>query len=155
MRALPALVIACLTLSASALSAQNPTGWQALQTLPPQTRLQVKADTHSSRCHITSVTDDKLTCAETSFTRSEIKSIKLVNKSKSTLGGLAIGAGAGAGVGVGIGSAVNAGDKGSFVHVSSGKSAAVGAGVGAILGAGIGALIGHHSNLFATTIYKR
>lgn len=155
MRASPVLVIACLTLFASALSAQNPTGWQAVEALAPQTRVQVKADTRSSSCHITAVTDDKLTCAETSFPRSEIKSIRLVNKSKSTLGGLALGAGAGAGAGIGIGAAVNAADKGSLVHVSAGKSVAVGAGVGAILGAGIGALIGHHSTLFATTIYKR
>lgn len=155
MRPSPVLVIACLTLFTSPLSAQKPTGWQAVEALAPQTRVQVKADTRSSSCHLTAVSDDKLTCTETSFSRSEIKSIKLVNKSKSTFGGLALGAGVGAGAGVGIGSAVNAADQSSILHVSAGKSAAVGAGVGAILGAGIGAIIGHHSTLFATTIYKR
>lgn len=135
--------------------AQTATGWQSVQALPPQTRVQVKTDSHKADCVVTAVTDDKLTCSQSVFSRSEIKSIKLLNKTKSTLGGLLLGAGVGAGVGAGIGSAINAGDKGSFVHVSGGKSAGIGAAVGAIIGVGIGALFGHSTNLFASTIYRR
>jgi hypothetical protein len=111
--------------------------------------VQVKTDSHKADCVVISVTDDKLTCSQSVVSRSEIKSIKLLNKTKSTLGGLLLGAG----VGAGIGSAINAGDKGSFVHVSGGKSAGVGAAVG--IGVGIGAMFGHSTNLFATTVYKR
>jgi hypothetical protein len=135
--------------------AQAANGWQSVQALPPQTRVQVKSDSHKADCVVTAVTDDKLTCSQSVFSRSEIKSIKLLNKKKSTAGGLLLGAGIGAGVGAGIGSAINAGNNGSFVHVSGGTSAGIGAGVGAIIGVGIGALFGHSTNLFATTIYKR
>jgi ABC-type proline/glycine betaine transport system substrate-binding protein len=117
--------------------------------------VQVKTDSHKADCVVISVTDDKLTCSQSVVSRSEIKSIKLLNKTKSTLGGLLLGAGVGAGVGAGIGSAINAGDKGSFVHVSGGKSAGVGAAVGTVIGVGIGALFGNSTNLFATTVYKR
>jgi hypothetical protein len=158
MHTLRVLSLTCLALIASPASparAQTATGWQSVQALPPQTRVQVKTDSHNADCLVTAVTDDKLTCSQSVFSRSEIKSIKLLNKTKSTVAGLLLGAGVGAGVGAGIGSAVNAGDSGSIVHVSGGKSAAVGAGVGAVIGVGIGALFGHSTNLFATTIYKR
>ena len=131
------------------------TGWAAVQGLSPHTRVQVRTDKHKSDCHVAAVTEDKLTCDEASFSRAEIKSIRRVDKSKSTLGGLALGAGIGAGAGVGIGSAINAGDKGSLAHVSGAKSAGVGAAVGCILGAGIGAIVGHSANMFTATIYKR
>ena len=157
MRTLRVFAVVCLALLSTTrpVHAANPTGWQAVQALPPHTLLQVRTGTVKSDCHLTSVTDDKLTCAEASFARSDIKSIKLVNKTKSTLGGLALGAGIGAGAGAGIGSAINAGDKGSLVHVSGGKSAGVGAALGTVIGAGVGALVGHSANLFAQTIYKR
>jgi hypothetical protein len=142
-------------LPARAQTTTSPASWQSVQALPPQTRVQVKTDSHKTTCLITAVTDDKLTCSQSVFSRAEIKAIKLTNKAKSTVTGLLIGAGAGAGVGAGIDSAINAGDSGSFVHVSGGKSAAVGAGVGAIIGIGIGALVGHSTDLFAKTIYKR
>ena len=156
MRAFRFFALVCLmSFSAAALHAATPAGWQAVQALAPNTRVHVKTDTRSSDCHITAVTEDKLTCAEASFSRSEIKSIKLVNKTKSTLSGLALGAGVGAGAGAGIGSAINASDTGSILHVSGGKSAGVGAALGVVIGAGVGALVGHSSNLFAATIYKR
>ena len=135
--------------------AQTANGWQSVQALPPHTRVQVKTDSHNVDCAVTAVTDDKLTCSQSVFSRSEIKSIKLLNKAKSTLTGLLLGAGVGAGVGAGIGSAINAGDTASYLHVSGGKAAAVGAGVGAIIGVPFGALFGHSTNLFATTIYTR
>jgi hypothetical protein len=80
-----------------------------VQSLPPQTRVQVKTDSHKTTCLITAVTDDKLTCSQSVLSRAEIKTIRLTNKAKSTVTGLLIGAGAGSGVGAGIGSAINAG----------------------------------------------
>ena len=144
-----------LALAAPLANAATPTGWEAVQSLAPHTHVQVRTDALKSDCHITAVTEDKLTCAEASFSRSEIRTIKRIDKTKSTLGGLALGAGVGAGVGVGIGSAINAGDSGSLAHVSGAKATGVGAAVGAVIGAGVGALVGHGTNLFAATIYKR
>jgi hypothetical protein len=158
MHTLRVLALTCFALIVSPASparAQTATGWQSVQALPPHTRLQVKTDSHKADCLVTAVTDDKLTCSQSVFSRSEIQSIKLLNKTKSTLTGLLLGVGVGAGVGAAIGSAINAGDSGSIVHVSGGKSAGVGAGVGALVGIPIGALFGHSTNLFATTIYKR
>jgi hypothetical protein len=158
MHTLRVLSLTCLALivsPASPAKAQTATGWQLVQALPPHTRLQVKTDSRKADCLVTAVTDDKLTCSQSVFSRSEIQSIKLLNKTKSTLTGLLLGVGVGAGVGAGIGSAVNAADVGSIGHVSGGKGAAVGAGVGAIIGIPVGALFGHSTNLFATTIYKR
>jgi hypothetical protein len=158
MHTLRVLSLACLALIVSPASqarAQTAIGWQSVQALPPQTRVLVKTDSHKADCLVTAVTNDKLTCSQSVFSRSEIQSIKLLNKTKSTLTGLLLGVGVGAGVGAGIGAAINAGDTGSLLHVSGGKPAAVGAGVGAIIGIPIGALFGHSTNLFATTIYKR
>jgi hypothetical protein len=158
MHTLRVLSLTCLALilsPASPARAQTATGWQSVQALPPQTRLQVKTDSHKADCILTAVTGDKLTCSHSVFSRSEIQSIKLLNKTKSTLNGLLLGVGVGAGAGAGIGSAINAADTGGIVHVSGGKAAAVGAGVGAIIGIPVGALFGHSTNLFATTIYQR
>lgn len=155
LRVLVSLGFAFLALAALPTHAATPAGWEAVQALAPHTHVQVRTDKLKSDCHVTTVTDDKLTCAEASFSRSEIKSIRRIDKTKSTLGGLALGAGIGAGAGAGIGSAINAGDSGSFAHVSAGKATGVGAAVGTVIGVGIGALVGHATNLFAATIYKR
>ena len=155
LRVLPLTCLAIIVSPTSPARAQTATGWQSVQALPPHTRLQVKTDSRKADCLVTAVTDDKLTCSQSVFSRSEIQSIKLLNKTKSTLTGLLLGVGVGAGVGAGIGSAINAGDSGSIIHVSGGKSAGVGAGVGAIMGIPVGALFGHSTHLFATTIYKR
>jgi len=155
LRGLVSSALVFTALAAPSAIAATPTGWEAVRALPPHTHVQVRTDSLKSDCHVVSVTEDKLTCSEASFARSEIKSVKRIDKTKSTLGGLALGAGVGAGVGVGIGSAINAGDAGSIGHVSDSKAAGVGAALGAVLGAGIGALVGHGTNLFAATIYKR
>jgi hypothetical protein len=155
LRGLVSSVVVFTALTAPSAIAATPTRWDAVRTLAPHTHVQVRTDALKSDCHVVSVTEDKLTCSEASFARPEIKSIRRIDKTKSTLGGLGLGAGVGAGVGVGIGSAINAGDKGSLVHVSGAKASGVGAAVGAVVGAGIGALVGHATNLFAATIYKR
>lgn len=134
---------------------QTPGGWAAVEALPPHAEIHLRTDRRKLTCHIDAVTPDTLSCANSTFARSNIGSIKLTRRSASTAGGLLIGAGIGAGVGVGIGSAINAGDKGSFTHVSAGKAAGVGAGVGAIIGIAAGAIIGHSKDIFATTIYRR
>jgi hypothetical protein len=157
MQALRALSLISLSLLAFSLSvsAQTATGWPAVQALPRNTRVHVKADHHSSNCHITAVTENQLTCAEGVFSRSEIKRIQLIDKKKSTLAGLALGAGIGAGVGAGTGAAINAGDKGSLAHTSDSKATGTGAAVGVIIGSAVGTLVGYGANLFATTLYKR
>jgi len=102
MHVLRVLSLASLALLASQplpASAQAGNRWQSVQALPPQTRIQVKTEGHKADCVVTAVTDDKLTCSQSVFSRSEIKSIKLLNKTKSTLGGLLLGTGIGAGVG--------------------------------------------------------
>jgi hypothetical protein len=131
------------------------TGWQRVEGLPTHTEVYVRSDRQKVKCSVDSVTDDRLTCSQTVFSRAEIKSIKLPRRSTSTIGGLLIGAGIGAGVGAGIGSAINSGNKGSYVHVSGGKSAGVGAAVGALVGIPVGGLIGHSKDIFASTVYKR
>ena len=155
LRVLPLVCFALIVLLVLPATAETvtppPPSWQQVQALPPQTLIQVKTDHSKISCLVTAVTDDKLTCSQSVFSRTEIKTIKLPRKAKSTLGGLLIGAG----VGAGIGSAINAGDTGSLLHVSGAKSAGVGAAVGAIIGTGVGALVGHSTDLFATTIYKR
>src|SRR5690349_19243000 len=114
LRALVSSGFAVLVLAAPPAHAATPTGWEAVQALPPHTHVQVRTDNLKSDCQVVAVTEDKLTCSEASFARSEIKSIKRIEKTKSTLGGLALGAGIGAGAGAGIGSAINAGDNGSY-----------------------------------------
>ena len=157
MRTFRVFAVVCLLVPCRALPAQGATltNWQAVQALPLHLRVQVKADTRKSDCHITSVTDDKLICAEASFERSEIKSIKLTNKSKSILGsfgaGMAIGAGAGA---IAFG-APDPGSPNSWFYVSRGEAAAVGAGLGAAVGGTVGAIVGASGNHFSKTIYKR
>lgn len=155
LRVLVSSTFAVLVLAAPPARAATSTGWEAVQALAPHTHVQVKTDNLKSDCHVMAVTEDKLTCSEASFSRSEIKTIKRIDKTKSALGGLALGAGIGAGTGAGIGCAINAGDSGSYVHVSPAKATGVGAAVGTVIGAGVGALVGHATNLFAATIYKR
>jgi hypothetical protein len=99
MQTLRVLAVATLALILSQTlpaRAQTASAWQSVQALPPQTRVQVKTDGHKADCVVISVTDDKLTCSQSVVSRSEIKSIKLLNKTKSTLGGLLLGAGVGA-----------------------------------------------------------
>jgi hypothetical protein len=152
--ALSSALILSPTLQASAQTTAV-SGWQRVQELPAHTEVYVRSDKQKVKCSIDSVTDDKLTCSQTVFARAEIKSIKLPRRSTSTIGGLLIGAGIGAGAGAGIGSAINSGNKGSFVHVSGGKSAGVGAGIGAIVGIAAGGLVGYSKDIFASTLYKR
>src|ERR1700743_2940208 len=112
MHTLGVLSLTCLALIVSPVSptrAETATSWQSVQALPPHTRVQVKTDSHKADCLVTAVTDDKLTCSQSVFTRSEIQSIELLNQTKSTLTGLLLGVGVGAGVGAGIGAAINAG----------------------------------------------
>ena len=157
MRTFRVFAVVCLLVPCRALPAQGATltNWQAVQALPLHLRVQVKADTRKSDCHITSVTDDKLTCAEASFARSEIKSIKLTNKTRSILGsfgaGMAIGAGAGA---IAFG-APDPGSPNSWFYVSRGEAAAIGAGLGSAVGGITGAIVGASGNRFSKTIYKR
>ena len=150
---MPALVQAQASYAVQPMQASA--GWARVQALPPHAEIHLRTDQRKLTCHMDAVTADSLSCANTTFTRSEIKSVQLARRSRSMGGGLLLGAGIGAGAGVGIGAAINGGDKGSYLHVSSGKAVGVGAGVGAIIGAIIGAPLFRHKDTFATTIYHR
>jgi hypothetical protein len=156
----PGLISAllCLTLHASAQTPQN--DWSRVQQLPTNAKIHITADTRKLTCRLTTVTPGQITCAndkgQATFPRTEIKSIKLANRGRSTAVGAAIGIGIGAGVGAGIGAATNSGDTGSLLHVGGGKASAVGAGLGAIILGITGAIVGStHDTLAGSTIYKR
>lgn len=156
-----------LAFSSLVVHAQNatPDGWQRVQALSPTSSIRIASDTKSASCFVVTVNNSELTCSRSKnatghplvFPRSEVKNIKFSRKGHSATVGLLIGLGAGAGIGAGVGVAVNAGDKGSYLHNSSGaKPAAVGAVLGAVILGGAGAAIGHATDLFAgPLIYRR
>ena len=168
------LVFISLVLSSLAVNGQNavpvtanaePAGWQRVQALSPVSRIRIASDTRNASCFVVTVSDAELTCSRSRiatdhplvFPRSEVKSIKFSRKGHSATVGLLIGLGAGAAIGAGLGLAVNSGDRGSLLHISSGgKPAAVGAALGAVVLGGAGAVIGYGTDLFAgPLVYQR
>jgi hypothetical protein len=148
-------ISACCLLTSVAALGQAPAGsnWQRVQQLPPHAKVHVSADHKSRVCVIDSVDEDKLTCStgrvvatsHYTFTRSEIKSIKVTRYLVST----AVGAGIGGGVGAAAGAAAFSGN-GSLVH--GGQAAAV-------LGGGfafVGGVIGLTTDFVrGPTVYRR
>ncbi len=111
--------------------------WQRVQQLPAHTRIHLTSDKMSRVCTIDSVTDEALLCSagrmvQTShytFTRREIKRIKITRYATST----ALGIGIGAGVGI---AAIEAFNTDGFFR--QGELIGVGAAVGGIPGGIIG-----------------
>ena len=101
------------------------------------------------------VTDDTLTCAESSFSRSEIKLIKLPSKVRSTVACFGTGMAIGAGAGAITFAAPDPGPSTGWFYISRGEAAAIGAGVGAVVGGTVGAVVGVTGHHFSETIYKR
>lgn len=157
-----------ITLSPST-SAQNLTrsgahaldDWHSVQSLAAQTRIRLTTDKKKTACFIDSVTDDHLTCSsssaqgstETEYSKSEIKEIKLTNRSHSTVAGTFLGLGVGAGVGAAVGVMINSG---IAYHTTHAKAAGAGAAVGATAGVIAGAALGYAKDWFAgPVVYRR
>lgn len=89
-------------------SVQSPpagSNWQHILILPKGTSVYVYTRGHHQRCELASTDADTLTCIHgksVTFQRTEITSIKLAHRGRSSLVGLAVGAGAGIGIGYAI-----------------------------------------------------
>jgi len=142
----------------ASLAAQSRSGdgsWERLRHLAAGTRVHVAGDKQSKTCAIDLVDDATLRCSkgnsQYSFTRAEVKSVKLTRYMRSTLVGLGIGLGVGAGVGAIVGHAQEKPND-FFPGLSTEACAAVGGAVGAVAGAAIG---GPTDFLRGPTIYRR
>jgi hypothetical protein len=133
--------------------AQPPAGsnWQRVQALPAGTSINVTARTSHLACKLKSVDADTLTCThgkDAIFQRSEILSIKVPRRGRSTLVGLAIGGGAGAAIGFGAGTNNSNGFFGpNFMRGAVTAVFGVGGGI-------IGGLIGGTTDFTRSTVYK-
>ena len=126
--------------------------WQHVQALPLGTAIQVKTRKSNAKCALKSVDADSLTCIhgkDLVFQRSEIRSITVPRRSRSTWVGAAIGAGAGFAVGAGGAAAT---DQGGWFS-GAGWDALSGALMG-VLGGAIGAGIGAATDFTHSTVYK-
>jgi hypothetical protein len=112
MRALILSIALAPALSTAQQPAQPPTpvppagaDWQHVQALSFATPVHLSLRTANIRCDVTSVDTEALHCGHgktATFQRAEIKSIKLVRRTRSTLLGMAIGAGSGIAIGYAI-----------------------------------------------------
>ena len=119
--------------------------WQDVQVLPAGTSIHVDASGHSRICDLKSVDAESLTCTHHKdyvFSRTEIKSIKLVRRSRSTPLGIAIGATTGAVAGA---AAYN-----NSWWFSRGGIAAI----AAIPLAAVGGVVGYTTDFTASTVYR-
>jgi hypothetical protein len=103
----PALCILGLSSSSGVAQPSSPVAspasaasdWQRVERVPLHTKVHVDADKKGRTCLLDSVNDQSLTCTSghtgRTFSRAEIKSVKLTRYGWSTLGGLAIGLGVG------------------------------------------------------------
>ena len=132
----------------SAPSTPAISGWSRVQALTANTSLHISARTHNAHCRLKTVEADTLTCvvadgARTEvYQRSDIKSIKVPHRGRSTVVGLAIGGGAG------IITGIASGGKGQLF--TRGELASS---FGIIFGA-VGALIGALTDFTQTTVYR-
>ena len=97
--------LALCTFSASAQAAPEGSNWQHIQALPAGTTVHVKARTASASCALKAVDADSLTCMrgkDITFQRTEIRSIRISRRTRSTLVGTAIGVGVGVAVGAAL-----------------------------------------------------
>jgi hypothetical protein len=122
------------------------TGWSRVQQLKPGATLHIKTTTHTSiGCAFQSADDNSLTCTNKSshtLQRTEIRSISMPHRGRSTLTGLAIGGGGGIITGA--------------ASIPNGQIVGKGTGA-AVLGVGfgvIGAIIGFATDFTHSTIYR-
>ena len=151
-------LFAITLLGALAAPAQQPTqpaspqgsNWQHVQALPIGANIAVKARASHASCKLKSVDADTLTCThgkDLIFQRTEVLSIKIPHRGRSTLIGLA----AGAGVGAIIGAAATHGDTCSQICILSSADVALATG---IAGGAAGAVVGVTTDFSHSTVYK-
>jgi hypothetical protein len=120
--------------------------WQHIQALPSGTNIYLTTRSGTMRCTLTAVDADSLTCTRgksTVFQRSEIKTVKLPHRGRSTaiLGG----------VGAGLGVAVVKGLASSWgLRTAKGSVYAGGAGIGAV----VFGPIGYFTDFARSTVYR-
>lgn len=122
-------------------------GWAGVQALAPNTALHIKARTHNAHCRLQSADTDTLTCltgakAET-YQRSDILSIKVPHRTRSTIVGLAAGAGVGAIIGAAAGKTDGIIGRGAFAAIL-----AIPLGL-------IGGLVGAATDFTSATVYRQ
>ena len=137
-------------------AAQNPTyvgkegsNWQRVQALPPGTGVLLKTTNRQLRCKIQAVDAESITCVpggKAMFQRTEVTSVKMSHRGRSSVIAAGIGAGA-----VSILGAVGTDRCTSFCLGPSRGEVAL---AGALGGAIIGAPIGYFANFGKSTIYK-
>jgi hypothetical protein len=143
MRILPLVLLAAEVAYATAqqpaqqLVQAPPAGsnWQNVEALPAGTSIYVSTTARTMSCTLTKVNAESLACTHgkaTVFQRTEIATIKLPRRTRSS----AILAGIGAGVGIGVVKATSAAI--GFKGAAKGSVCAGGAGAGAVLFAPIG-----------------
>jgi hypothetical protein len=152
------MLVVLLLCGASASLAQalaSDPGWDRLKHLPAHTRVHVAGDKQSKTCAIDLVDDATLRCSkgnsQYSFTRAEVKSVKLTRYMRSTLVGMGIGLAAGAGVGAIVGHAQEKPND-FFPGLSTEAYAAVGGAAGLVAGGAIG---GPTDFMRGPTVYRR
>jgi hypothetical protein len=152
------LPASCLAQQPSAPSAPAPppagSNWQRVQALPVGQSINVTARKGHAGCKLKSVDADTLTCThgkDLIFQRTDIVTIKVPYRGRSTLVGLAVGGGIGAVIGIASGGpGCTSGQGFCFNLFSRGDLAAIG---GVSLGA-VGALAGGLTDFTRSTVYK-
>lgn len=160
MKTLCVVLLLCGAAASSCAQAVAPgSGWERLKALPAHTRMHVDGDKAKRKCRLEAVDDEQLVCSKGStqfvFPRGEVKSVKLVRVTRSTLVGLGIGLGAGLGVGAIIGEVRDPSHPNSELDFSGiGRDVYVGAGaaVGLIGGGVVG---GTTDFLRGPVVYQR
>jgi hypothetical protein len=148
----PALAVPAQQSAQPSTPAPPPVGsnWQRVQALAVGQSINVSTRASHAGCKLKSVDADTLTCThgkDLVFQRTDIVSIKVPHRGRSSLVGLAIGAGVGAIVGR---AAAGGGSCNNFCIISPGDVAAGGAiGFGAI-----GTIVGTLTDFTRSTIYK-
>jgi hypothetical protein len=130
--------------------------WQNVEALPVGARVEIKAQTRHASCKLKSVDADTLTCSqakEVVFQRTEILTIKIPRRGRSTLIAMGVGAGVGAIVGAAT-SGCSTAEKnswfGCFLTPTRPQGAAIGALVFGLVAAPVGAL----TDFTRSTVYK-
>ena len=143
--ALQATLLLCAIPALGQQAAAPPAGsnWQHVEVLPTGTTLRVNTKSRHVTCKLKSINVDSLTCLqgfdqskETLFQRTEITSIRLPHRGRSTLVGLGIGAGGAAAIGL------SCGDK-AFCIVA-----------GSLTFVPVGAIAGFLTDFTRSTVYK-
>jgi hypothetical protein len=130
--------------------------WQNVEALPAGTTINVKARAQHANCKLKSVTADRLTCSQPKqvvFQRTEILTIKIPRRGRSTLIATGVGAGAGGIVGAAT-TGCSAAERDSFFGCFLTPTRPEGAAIGAMLFGVIAAPIGYFSDFAKSTVYK-